>query len=211
LRLTAPREYNTDRHGWKVDKPTGRGANRMPFPTVLREIRKQRKMSQAQVGRIGYVSEEMVGAVEAGRRRFTPDTMARIAEGLGEPQLYLEAAREVTGGVFTAPWLNGERVDLHRCSVAAKLNEELGEALAAVGTLDLVNRPRQDEPTRRQVREALLQVLDAHVAIDTYVAVITGEFHLSVSDLYAAHERKLREKGYLRREAPEKAKTRAAL
>ncbi|MGE5552946.1 MAG: helix-turn-helix domain-containing protein [Betaproteobacteria bacterium] len=182
----------------------------MGFATALREVREQLRLSQRQIGSMAYVSEKMVQAVEAGRRRFTPDVVGRIVDRLGAPRLFMEAAREVTGGPFSSPWLDGERVDLHRSSVATKLREELREAFAAVDTLDLVNKPRADKLIQDRVREVLLQVLDAHVAIDHFVAIVAPEFGISVRSLFADHELKLRERGLIRRETLTKGRTRAA-
>jgi transcriptional regulator with XRE-family HTH domain len=170
------------------------------FPTALRTVRQKRGLSQAAVARMGYVSEQMIQAAEAGRRRLTPDVMALIADATGEPQLLMEAGREVTGGAFVSPYLDGDLVDLHRSSVLAKLREEIGEAAVAVDNLDLVNRPRQDDHSRRQVREVLLQILDVHVAIDHVVAIVAPECRIGIADLFAEHDQKLRSRGFLRRE-----------
>jgi transcriptional regulator with XRE-family HTH domain len=171
----------------------------MPFCTALSEVRSEKGLSAAAVARMGLVSQSMIRQVEAGTKRFATDVVIRLVRALGEPQLLLEAAREVTGGAFVSPWLDGDRVDLHRCSVAAKLREELKEGSGALETFDLANVPRKDEYTKRQAEAVVLQLIDCRVAIDHFTAVVARDFGLDVFDVFAKHDRKLLDHGLIKR------------
>jgi transcriptional regulator with XRE-family HTH domain len=172
----------------------------MAIGEVIREARVQLGITQEDVGGIAYISPKTVSAIECGRRRIAPEVLGELVRRLDHPRLSMEAAAEVTGGAYSTPWLDGEGVDLHRVSVWAKALEELQEAAAAVGATKLVNKPeRASEAERAQVHESLMQVLDARVAVDHYVAIICQEFGLSVTAVYQSHKSKLEQRGYIRK------------
>jgi transcriptional regulator with XRE-family HTH domain len=155
-------------------------------------------MTQETAGQIGYVSNKMVSAIECGRRAAGPDVLERLATTLDYPRLYMEAAAEVTGGVYASPWLDGDGVDLHRTSVWAKTCEELQEAIKVVSAADVVNAPsRADEAHRQAVHDSMIQILDARVAIDHYLAVMCEEYDFSILAVYQEHRRKLESRGYI--------------
>lgn len=115
----------------------------MSIGQALREARERRGLTQEATGQAGYISGKMVSAIECGRRTVGPDVLERLATKLDYPRLYMEAAAEVTGGVYASPWLDGDGVDLHRASVWAKTCEELNEAIKAVSSADVINAPQQ--------------------------------------------------------------------
>lgn len=171
----------------------------MAIGEVLREARQQLGITQEQVGGIAYISPKTVSAYETGRRAVTPEVMEVLVKQLDHPRLCMEAAATITGGAYCSPWLDGERVDLHRVSVWAKVLEELEEAMRAVGAVCLVNHPQTDDcEAMQRVQESIMQLLDARVAVDHYVAVICRDFDLSISAVYQAHRRKLESRGYVK-------------
>ncbi len=169
----------------------------MAIGEAIREARSRKHLTQEDIGGIGFVSGKMVSAIERGTRTAGADVLERLATTLDYPRLYMEAAEVVTGGVYCSPWLDGEGVDLHRASVWAKTREELEEAIKAVAAADIINAPsKADEAHKKQIFESMLQVLDARVAIDHYVAVICEEYNHSLKAIYAKHRRKLESRGY---------------
>lgn len=169
---------------------------KVPFGDALREAHESMGLTQEAVGAIGYVSGKMISAIECGRRNAAPDTMQRITAALDNPRLYLEAAEEITGGVFATPWLDGD-VDLHRTSVWAKVIEELEEAKVTVEGTKVINK-KLDASTKSQVLESMIQVLDARVAIDHYISVMCTEYGFSVKEVFEEHKDKLQKKGYIK-------------
>lgn len=159
---------------------------------ALREARMHRGLRQGDVAGVALVSHQMVSAAEAGRKRLMPDCLRRATEHLDHPRLHIEAACEITGGACT-PWLDGERVDLHRSSVRAKALEELMEAVRAVEALDITNR---GEP--ENLGDVIQQVIDAEGAAKKLVAILCLEFGRSARAEYRKHQQKLRRRGYLR-------------
>lgn len=171
----------------------------MAFGQALREARLKRGVTQQALGSEAYVSDSLISDIEHGRRKGSKEIRATLARALDYAKLYMEAAEEVTGGVYCTPWLDGDGVDLHRTSVWAKTCEELNEAIKAVSSADVINAPsKADEAHRQLVWDSLMQVLDARVAIDHYVAVICEEYGYSILDVYQEHRRKLESRGYVK-------------
>lgn len=169
----------------------------MSIGQALREARERRGLTQEAVGRVGYISGKMVSAIECGRRTAGPDVLERLATNLDCPRFYMEAAAQVTGGVYTSPWLDGDGVDLHRASVWAKTCEELQEAIEALSAANVVNAPqRAKEEQRQAVYHSMIQALDARVAIDHYLAVMCEEYGFSIQAVYQDHHKKLESRGY---------------
>lgn len=178
----------------------------MSVGQALREAREHRGMTQEAAGQVGYISNKMVSAIECGRRAAGPDILERLATNLDYPRLYMEAAAEVTGGVYASPWLDGDMVDLHRASVWVKTCEELREACRAVAAADVVNAPGYaDDDRRRAVHDSMIQALDARVAIDHYVAVMCEEYGFSILAIYREHRQKLESRGYAKPRAKRKS------
>lgn len=165
---------------------------------AIREARLRRNWTQQGLARDANASDSWLSDVELGKRRASPDMVKPIARALDDPRVYLAAADDVTDGVMTTPWLDGDRVDLHRASVRLKAEEELREALEALRQADVTNLPAAADA--EAIAEALLQALDARVAIDHYVAVICREYGLSPRELCKEHRAKLKARGYIRAE-----------
>ncbi len=159
----------------------------MSIGAVIEEICQTKGLTQKELGNIGNISPKTVSAIKLGRRNAAKDVLNSWAEKLDCPRVYLEMVREAGGGVYGTIWLDGENVDLHRTSVFMKTGEELREALEALGSTEkhIINHPNQvREEEKTQIKEALMQCLDARVAIDTLVAVKCEAYGLSVRGLF---------------------------
>lgn len=175
----------------------------MSIGAVIEEICQTKGLTQKELGSIGNISPKTVSAIKTGRRNAAKDVLYSWAEKLDSPRVYLEMVREVGGGVYGTRWLDGENVDLHRTSVFMKTSEELKEALEALESMEkyIINHPnRIGEDEKVQIKEALLQCLDARVAIDTLVAVKCDTYGLSVRSLFYEHQHKLKQRGYIKKE-----------
>ena len=169
---------------------------------VIEEICQTKGLTQKELGKIGRVSPKTVSAIKTGRRNAAKDVLYSWAEKLDNPRIYLEMVREAAGGVYGTRWLDGENVDLHRTSVFIKTGEELREALEALKSTErlIINNPnRTEEVEKAQIKEALLQCLDARVAIDTLVAVKCETYGISVRSLFLEHQHKLEQRGYVKK------------
>ncbi|WP_176220898.1 helix-turn-helix domain-containing protein [Cohnella massiliensis] len=171
----------------------------MAVGEAIREARDKRDMTQDEVGQIGFISNKMVSAIERGTRPASADALKRMVTALDYHRLYIEAAAEVTGGVYASPWLDGESVDLHRTSVWAKMQEELEEALESAEEANIIDIPISlAEAERQEIYGSIMQALDARVAIDHYVGIICEEYKFSLLDVYREHRRKLESRGYVK-------------
>jgi DNA-binding XRE family transcriptional regulator len=170
----------------------GRAAN------AVKAARKAANMTQQQLSFEIYESRESVSHQENGRYRVQPNISKYFAEKHNNPWVALEAAAEYTG--WGPVKLDGEMVDLHRASVAMKTKEELTEALEAIESVCVANHPRSiGEFDRKQLEEAILQAIDAIVALTQYVAVICLDYGFSWLDMWKKHRTKLKAKGFIKR------------
>jgi DNA-binding XRE family transcriptional regulator len=170
----------------------GRAAN------AVKEARKNANMTQQQLSFEIYESRESVSHQENGRYRVQPNIAKYFAENHNNPWVALEAAAEYTG--WGPVKLDGEVVDLHRASVAMKTKEELTEALEAIESVCVANHPRSiREFDKKQLEEAILQAIDAIVALTQYVAVICIDYGFSWFKMWQQHRAKLKAKGFIKR------------
>lgn len=171
---------------------------------VLREVRTELGLSQECVGMLAGKSRSWTNQAEQGMMRPAPEAMATLGHKLKDGRLIAQAARMITGGAFAPPVLDGESVDLHRSCVAAKLVEELEEAIApARRLLSLLIRPVRDwsKAEESEVDGLLEQCLDAERAVQYIVISISSELGRDVNEVYWAHDKKLLERGYTRESA----------
>lgn len=174
----------------------------MSIGAIIEEVCQTRNLTQNELGKIGNISPKTVSAIKLGRRNAAKDVLLSWAEKLDSPRVYLEMVREAGGGVYGTIWLDGENVDLHRTSVFMKAGEELREAIEALEATErvVINHPNQtNEEEKVKIKEALMQCLDARVAIDTLVAVKCETYGLSVRSLFLEHQHKLEQRGYIKK------------
>jgi DNA-binding XRE family transcriptional regulator len=165
---------------------------------AVKAARKAANMTQQQLSFEIYESRESVSHQENGRYRVQPNISKYFAEKHNNPWVALEAAAEYTG--WGPVKLDGEVVDLHRASVTMKTKEELTEALKAIESVCVANHPRSiEEFDRKQLEEAILQAIDAIVALTQYVAVICLDYGFSWLDMWKKHRTKLKAKGFIKR------------
>jgi DNA-binding XRE family transcriptional regulator len=170
----------------------GRAAN------AVKAARKAANMTQQQLSFEIYESRESVSHQENGRYRVQPNISKYFAEKHNNPWVALEAAAEYTG--WGPVKLDGEVVDLHRASVVMKTKEELNEAMQAIESVCVANHPRSiREFDKQQLEEAILQAIDAIVALTQYVAVICIDYGFSWVKMWQKHRAKLQAKGFIRK------------
>lgn len=161
---------------------------------ALRQSRKERGVAQSELTPYG---QTMVAKVEKGQRQVAIDVAPHLATKLDHPALYLELARELTGGYGPA-WLDGPNVDLHRASVRERCLEELHEAMEAINKWGSSVPPAVETDRDRKGRyEHLMQCFDAIVALSTYVGVQCLEYGFSMLQLSKDHYGKLKGKRYV--------------
>jgi DNA-binding XRE family transcriptional regulator len=165
---------------------------------AVKQARKDVNMTQQQLAFEIFESRESVSHQENGRYRVQPNISKYFAEKHNNPWVALEAASEYTG--WGPVKLDGEVVDLHRASVAMKTKEELSEALQAIESVCVANHPRSIRDfDRKQLEEAIIQAIDAIVALTQYVAVICIDFGFSWVKMWQKHRTKLKSKGFIRK------------
>lgn len=166
---------------------------------ALRESREIKHITQKTAASMGYCSYKLISAIERGERQISIDVLGRLTNEMDDPRLYMEAANEITGGVFGVPWLNGDCVDLHRSSVKEKVSEELQEALNAISKVRIYNNPNKITPEQlNSITESILEVIDVYIASAHYIAIMGREYGLSVKDLFEEQRQKLIKNGYLK-------------
>jgi DNA-binding XRE family transcriptional regulator len=170
----------------------GRAAN------AVKQARKDANMTQQQLAFEIFESRESVSHQENGRYRVQPNITKYFAEKHNNPWVALEAAAEYVG--WGPIKLDGEVVDLHRASVTMKTREELVEAIQAIENVCVANHPRSIRDfDRKQLEEAIIQAIDAIVALTQYVAVICIDYGFSWVKMWQKHRLKLKSKGFIRK------------
>jgi transcriptional regulator with XRE-family HTH domain len=168
------------------------------------EAAQSKGLKQAELGRMTGYSNKSISAFKTGGRRIPRQARDTIVHRIGDPWLYMEAVRE-DSMVFTTPKLNGENVDLHRCSVINKCLEELREAEETIKQLEptIINLPRKSDPqTTATVKAGLLQIADVEVAVNHTIAALCDAFEISVEEVFESHLQKLIDRGYVKKEKP---------
>jgi DNA-binding XRE family transcriptional regulator len=165
---------------------------------AVKQARKEVNMTQLQLSLELFESRESVSHQENGRYRVQPNIAKYFAENHNNPWVAMEAAAEYTG--WGPVKLDGEVVDLHRASVTMKTREELTEALEAMESVCVANLPRSiKDYDRKQLEEAIIQAIDAIVALTQYVAVICDDYGFSWVKMWEKHRAKLKAKGFIKR------------
>jgi len=170
----------------------------MALSTAMERAMAEWGYTQEELGEELGLSRQAISHYKTGRRRMPPDVAARLVEKLDDGFVAMEIAAAYTGGAWVRE-LDGEHVDLHRAAVHAKTQEELREALDAIQRVCVAAPPRaMSREQLRELGEALIQAIDAIVALAHYVAVICREYGFSWVELWRQHFRKLKARKYVR-------------
>ncbi|MDT8717628.1 helix-turn-helix transcriptional regulator [Clostridium sp. 19966] len=168
---------------------------------AIKESREIKHITQETVGAMAYCSGKLISAIERGDRNINLSLLKSIASSMDEPRIYMEAANEITDGVFGVPWLDGELVDLHRSSVKEKSIEEFEEAINAIKLTRISDNPKACKQEQRdRVRKSILEVIDVYVAAAHYIAIMCREYDFDIKVLFNEQREKLIEHGYLKNE-----------
>lgn len=144
------------------------------------------------------MSREAISKAETGARKLPKELRASAAEVLDHPFLSMALAYEDTGGAWV-PELDGDKVDLHRSSVRSKTIEELEEAIQAIKGVCLVNHPEYiQDHEKQQLKKALMEAIDAIIALSHFVGIICLEYGFSWIGLWREQYMKLKSKGFVK-------------
>jgi len=174
----------------------------MSVQAIVIEEAKRAGIRQNEQAQILHRSKQGISAAKNGTRRLTIDELFALAEAAASPRAFMETVYEAARGIMVSPYLDGGNVELNFHAVMAKTIEELEEAIAAIKNIMpfTINRPDpHDEVLRQRVQDSLLQLIDAGVAIDHLIAGACERYNINIAGLYAAHERKLAQKGYIKK------------
>jgi transcriptional regulator with XRE-family HTH domain len=65
-------------------------------PAAVTYAREQAGLTKRELARRAGISEQLMGAIEAGSRNATPETILKLARALNCPRVVLERKREVS-------------------------------------------------------------------------------------------------------------------
>jgi len=168
---------------------------------VLRQVRLEHGLQQWQAGGLAGRSRNWVTETENGRMEPDPAALAQIGHKLKDGRLVQEAARRVTGGAYVGPTLDGDCADLHWTAVAAKVVEELEEALPpARRILAMVLKPARtwSHAVRQELDMLMMQLIDVERGVQYLVTVVGRMLGINPAYWYQMHDAKLAERGYTR-------------
>jgi transcriptional regulator with XRE-family HTH domain len=170
----------------------------MKLGYTLARARNWKGYTQEQLSMELPMSREAISKAETGARKIPKDVRSKAAEVLDHPFLTMAIAFEDTGGAWV-PELDGDKVDLHRSSVRSKTIEELEEAIEAIKGVCLVNHPEYiQEHERQQLKKALMEAIDAIIALSHFVGIICLEYSFSWLGLWKEQRLKLKSKGFVK-------------
>jgi len=170
----------------------------MSLSQILREKRIACGVSQEQLAKALHVSSSAVSNYERGARDMPEDLLDRAINTLNSPRMRILKCTECRAGMFSGlPLL--DLTDTHPVVTRDKLVEELEEAAASVGSLQLINKTgpnKLSEDDKEQIREALEQVLDCIPGIALYISSLTVHYNIDIDVAREQAKKKYFDRGY---------------
>lgn len=166
------------------------------FGHALETVMKRAGETRKDLGRIAHSDPSLIGKVIKGTRNPSKPVIHAAAKHYDDGELFIAAAAEVTGGA-SVPWLSG--ADLHPSSAYIKTMEEIREAEDALRRMPVMKPPeRLTELERRQIKEALIEQIEAITALTHHVAVQCRRYDFSYAGLWSEHHNELKSKHYVK-------------
>ncbi|TMV49397.1 XRE family transcriptional regulator [Paenibacillus mesophilus] len=168
----------------------------MNFGQTLEKVIDERGETREGPAQVAKVSHSSISKYIRGTRRVPEDVMRSTSQHYNEPELYIAAANEATGGAWV-PWLNN--ADLHRANVHLKTIEEVEEAREALAAAPITKRRDQmDEKELAKIKTAIIECIEAITALTHQVAILCKEYCFSWMTMWKEHRSKLRASKYLK-------------
>jgi transcriptional regulator with XRE-family HTH domain len=166
---------------------------------ALKEARRNCGLTQEGLGKRYFLSGSMINEVEHSRKRLPKELRPKVAQDFDDGALYMQIAREATGGPMTSPYL--DNVDNHRLVAVLKFQEEMLESLDQVQyILPILLRaqgPQQLKPGEFEVLEgAMLEMIESTTAATNSLDRLAKTYGISLAKLWDNHETDLVMKGY---------------
>jgi hypothetical protein len=162
---------------------------------ALKEVRG--KETQLKFGFEIGAGREAVSKYENGRSKVPADISRIIVNKFDDPKFALAVQHQYTG---TGPiWLNGQNVDLHRCSVREKTIEELEEAICSIKSISLVKPKEAIDPyEKKNMMDMIEEAVEAATALANFIAVTTEHLDISYTGVWSNHYQHLEKAGYIK-------------
>jgi len=168
---------------------------------ILQAIREEmavRKMSQVQLAAKIGVDPSTVSKYFSGDIVISPEVLRRITNALGSLRLRQMYANIVQVGIAPQEYLGN--VDLTPAVVQFSLMEELGEALAALKGVRLINR-RAPGSLPRDIQEllkyAIDQLLDVKAGVEHFLITCRDTYGIDPDQCLVRWSQKVRGRGYI--------------
>lgn len=167
----------------------------MSFGQSLQRAMKLQGDTAISVSKIAHVSNSAIGKYINGTRRPPNDVMKSAVEHYDEPELYLEAMNEVTGGACV-PVL--DRVDKHKANTHLKALEETEEAMEALKRIPITKRSDQlTSNDLKQIKGDIMECVEAITALTIHVGVLCKAYCFSWIGIWQEHRKDMRDKKYM--------------
>lgn len=168
----------------------------MAFGEKMAEARKRQGMTQEDLSNQINYSRESVAKYEIGTRNMPKEIYPHVTQGVDDPELYFQSWQETTGFV-SIPFFDGDHIDQHPASMAFLVKKETDEALEQ---LDITcwSKPARakSDDEREQMKQVLIELLDAAASMINLVACICREYKFSMKDVFKAWKISLKVRKY---------------
>lgn len=165
--------------------------------TALAAARERAGLPQSKLAQRLHISRALLGMVETGDRRPTPELLAAAVDATGDLALAIQAMWNSPIGILCGPPL--DQADLHPVVVTAKLREELQEADSCLAALRLFNcnRPEDlNDAQRESILKAASEVWDLFTGVQAWLQSMGSHYALDIRRIRQQHAFKLRSRGY---------------
>lgn len=167
---------------------------------VLRDVRMQNGLTQADVGEIAFLDHSMVSSVERGKRRLPRDAARRLTPVLDNGFFALAVASDATDGAMV-PVLNGDLVDISLPAFWLSAKKEAREKLEALqATVALAIQPPGSLASAEvdQLVAAMREVADALTASANLLAAACTRHPISWTRFWADYRADLQRRRLVR-------------
>ncbi|GAA0313585.1 hypothetical protein GCM10008967_00080 [Bacillus carboniphilus] len=168
----------------------------MAIGEEIGNARKRQGLTQEELSMKLPISRESISKYEKGGRSVPKDMRKHIAEGIDDTELYFATWNEAAG-VVSIPFFNGEHIDQHPASMKHLVQFETNEALEQLERLSWVKpiHTRTDRE-KEEVKQAIVEVLDAAASMINLVAVLCREHKFSMKQIFKAWRSSLKVRRY---------------
>ncbi|HLS07746.1 helix-turn-helix transcriptional regulator [Lentibacillus sp.] len=171
----------------------------MKVGNSLKELRGRKSLSQENMARDIFVSQQLYSGLESNKTSMSEDLVRDSVHNYNDAKYGFEIARQTARDYITPIADSGKAIEWHRLALAEFFINESAEAIEYFKGVSLVKSPEfVDDTELTQVKEGVKELLDVQLIVNSLLSCLEQEYNISIQVCMKSRMLTWRDKEWIR-------------